>query len=217
MPIGENVSIKSLPDEVNIAEFLTDEELAKIGNDLIDGINADELSRIDWINRYNESIKLATLVFEKKNTPWPNASNVKFPLLNLACLQFHARAYPSLVPGKDLLHCKIVGYDFFGMKVRRAERVKKYMNYQILSEMEDWDEDMDKLLITLPLTGTEFKKTYYNPLLKHNVSKHVFAKDLIVNYWAKSLNTVYRKSEILELTQNDIRERVNKGIFLDVD
>lgn len=216
MPLDKSISIEDAVKSDNIAEMLDEDTLVKIGNEVVDGYDADEQSRGEWLDRYEKSIKLATQVVEAKSYPWPRASNIKYPLMTLACLQFHARAYPALIPSKQIVHISTVGKDFLGIKARRAVRVSSHMNYQILTEMEDWEENMDRLLITLPITGTEFKKTYFDSVLGRNVSKHVFAKDLVVNYWAKSLESAFRKTEIMELTRNELEERVRADVYLPI-
>lgn len=216
MHLDKPISIEEALKSDNIAELLDESTLLSLGNYVVDGYEADEHSRDGWIDRYEKAIKLATQVVEARNYPWPKASNIKYPLMTLACLQFHARAYPALIPSKQIVHVSTIGKDFLGIKARRADRVSSHMNYQILTEMEDWEENMDRLLITLPITGTEFKKTYYDSNIGRNISKHVFAKDLVVNYWAKSLDTAFRKTEIIELTRNELEERVRADTYLSI-
>jgi chaperonin GroES len=222
-PITPGVNPDSLPSvdmllsSVNIADRLDDDVLRKIGNTVVDGFETDESSRSEWMKRYENSLKLATQIVEHKSFPWQGAANIKYPLLTTACIQFSARAYPSLVTGKEIVLARTTGFDPDGRKTAAANRVSRHMSYQVLEEMEEWEEDMDRLLVMLPCTGTEFKKSYYDPIRGRNVSEHVLARELVVNYWAKSLETAVRKTHILYLTPNDIRERVLDGIFLDHD
>ena len=134
-----------------------------------------------------------------------------------AAMQFGARAYPALVSGTRIVKGKTSGFDFDGSKREAAIRVGKHMSYQLIEEMEDWEEEMDKLCVTLPITGCMFKKTYFSPIENRNISELVYPKELVVNYWAKTLETASRKTHVLELTKNDIFERVESGIYLDVD
>lgn len=208
-------SVDMLLSAVNLAENLDDDLLQKLGNYVVEGYDSDEVSRSQWATRYESSLKLATQMVEVKSFPWQGAANIKYPLLTTACIQFSARAYPALVSGKEIVLAKSSGFDPTGKKAAAADRVSKHMSYQVLEEMTEWEEDMDRLLVMLPCTGTEFKKSYYDPLKGRNVSEHVLARDLVVNYWAKSLETAMRKSHVLYLSPNEIRERVLGELYLD--
>ena len=201
----------------NIAEELDKEYLAKIGGDVIDNFNNDVASRSDWERRYEEAMKLAAQVIEEKTYPWPNAANVKFPLLTEAALQFNARAYPALVAGQDIVKARTVGFDPTGSKMDSAIRVSKHMSYQLLEEMEEWEENMDKLLMAVPIVGCMFKKTYFDPMKGRNCSVTVYPKDFVVDYDTASLEDAYRKSHVMHYTANDIQKSVNSGVFLDCD
>ena len=131
-------------------------------------------------------------------------------------MQFAARAYPSLVPADGkIVNFKVVGRDQMGIKAGKADKLAKHMNYQLMKDMKGWEEEMDRLLIMLPVVGCLFKKTYFDPIKKRNVSKLVGPKDLVVNYWATSLDDAYRKTEIIPMTKNELRGKINAGIFLD--
>lgn len=211
------MDINQYIESKNIAEELDAEVLSRIGSAIVDGYTEDLRSREEWERRYEQALKLASQVLEHKSHPWPNASNVKYPLLTTASVQFSARAYPALIPGQDVVRCKITGEDPEGIKASRAYRVGKHMSYQVLEEMEGWEEDMDRLLIMLPITGTEFKKTYFDATLGRNKSEHVLAKDLVVNYYAKSLETAQRKTHVFELSKNEVKERKLKGLYREID
>jgi chaperonin GroES len=209
---------QDLIDEVNIAKKLKEADLIKIGSDVVEGYESDEASRREWKSNLEEWTKMALQIADKKTFPWPNASNIKFPLLSTAAMQFAASAYPTLVPSDGkVVKCRIVGSDPTGEKTQRAIRIGKHMSYQVMEEMEEWDEEMDRLLITLPIAGTVFKKTYYDPEKGRNVSCLVMPKDLVVNYWAKSLEDCERITEIHEYSQRKVEEKVRKGIYRKVD
>lgn len=211
-------SISQLIDQTNIAEHLTDDELNEIGNDAFTGYAYDLDSRSEWEQCLDEWLKLAKQIKEEKSYPWPKASNVKYPLLSTAAMQFAARAYPSLVPSSGkIVYGKVIGKDPKGEKLERATRVSTFMSWQLLEEMEGWEEGMDKLLIMLPVMGTVFKKTYWDPIDETNCSKVILPKDLIVNYWAKSLKRAERISEYIEMSPRKLKERQNAGLFLDID
>ncbi|HPP19055.1 MAG TPA: cell envelope integrity protein TolA, partial [Candidatus Dojkabacteria bacterium] len=152
-----------------------------------------------------------------KTYPWPNAANIKYPLLATAAMQFAARAYPTLVPSDGkIVKCRVIGFDHDGEKTKRAERISKHMSYQVLEEMEDWEEDMDKLLICLPIAGTCFKKTYWNPNKQRNCSILVLPKTLVVNYFCRRLEEAERITEVLTQTKRKVKELQNQGLYLDI-
>ena len=133
-------------------------------------------------------------------------------------MQFNARAYPSLIPSNgDVVKVNVIGKDRDGTKLERAKRIGMFMSYQVLYEMHCWEEDMDKLLMMLPIIGTVFKKTYYNPVIKQNVSELVLPENLVVNYWAKSLESAERVSEIIPLSKRLVKEKMMSKTYLDVE
>jgi len=201
----------------NIAEMMDDVQLTTIGLKVVQEFDMDKESRQDWEYKMDESMKLALQVVEQKSFPWAGASNVKFPLITIAALQFHARAYPALIPSKDIVKCRVNGADPTGEKTARARRVEDHMSYQLLEEDEAWEDQMDKVLITTPIIGCSFKKSYWSPRTKTNVSEMVLAKDLVVDYWTKSLETANRITHILYLSKNDVRERTLRGLYTETD
>mgnify|MGYP003333378041 CR=1 FL=1 len=130
----------------NIAELLDADDLHKIGYDVVHEFETDLMSRSAWEKKTEDAMKLALQVVESKTFPWPNASNVKFPLVTIAALQYHARSYPVLVDGDLPVKCRVLGEDKDGTKRLRADRVQEHMSYQLLEEDEDWESEMDKVL-----------------------------------------------------------------------
>jgi len=216
MNLKDTFNINDLMYEANIANLLCEEDLTTIGVQVVKDFDNDLLSRSSWERRTEASLKLALQVAETKNFPWANASNVKFPLITIAALQYHARSYPVLIDSDLPVKCRVVGDDKDGLRALRSTRVEQHMSYQLLEEDEDWESEMDKVLITQPIIGCAFKKTYYDPVKKHNISENVLAKDLVVNYWTKSLDTAHRVTHVLQMTTNEIYERVARGLWLDV-
>jgi chaperonin GroES len=213
-PLMRLVDLINMP---NIAEELDDSKLAEIGMKVVREYDIDKNSRADWESRMDRAMDLAMQVAEAKSFPWPNAANVKYPLLTTASIQFAARAYPAIVQGADVVRGKVVGRDPDGSKMDRAERIGQHMSYQLLDEMDGWEEDTDKLLHILPIVGCAFRKSYFDPALGRNCSELVSAKHLVVNYAAKSLERAPRITQVFELYPHEVTERMRSGVFLDVE
>lgn len=201
--------------QANLAKGLDEDQRQKIADDVIRMYELDERSREAWLRQNNEWMKLALQVAEDKSFPWEKASNVKYPLLTIAALQFASRAYPALVSSRSIVKGKIFGADPTGELASKANTISQHMSYQLLYEVKGWEEDMDKLCYILPIIGTCFKKIYYDPVNKTNCSELVLPKNLVVNYWAKSLENA-RKTHILYYTPNRIQELINNDFYLDV-
>ena len=195
------------------------EMLDEMGREIVEKYAEDEESRKDWMDRNNEWLKLAMLVRDNKVWPWPKASNIKYPLLATAAMQFSARAYPALVPTDGrIVKSKLVQKDPNDQMWQASDRITKHMSWQVLENIPDWEENMDKLLMTMAVSGICFKKTYYNEVCKHMESELVYPENLCINYWAKTVESAYRKTEILYYTDNDLEEKTNNDEeFLDLD
>ena len=216
---SQDTDVRQLIEETNIALRLDEQKLNEIGNEAKEGFEADLQTMSEWLKATEEYTKLALQIREDKTWPWAKASNVKYPLLSTAAMQFNARAYPSLIPSTgDVVKVQVIGEDLSGEKQNRAKRVSTFMSYQVLNEMPRWEEDMDKLLIILPIVGTAFKKTYYDSVGKVNVSELVLPQNLVVNHWAKSLEDAERVSEILpNMSKRRVKEKQMSKIYLDVE
>lgn len=212
------MKIEKILDSKNLIEDLDEKQLTTIGDEVVTGFDIDVASRKPWEEDIDRWTKLALQISKEKTYPWRGASNVKYPLLATACLQFAARAYPSLVPSDgNVVKFKVIGYDNDGQKAIRAERLSKHMSYQIMFEMDTWEEDMDKLLFSLPIVGTMFKKTYWDSIKQKNCSALIWPKNLVVNYWSKSLEDSERVTEWFELSPRKLKERQLQGLYRDID
>lgn len=212
------IDMRAVIENNNIAKTLDKEKLTTISHQVKKGFEFDLESRREWDQAAKEYTKLALQVKEEKTYPWSGASNVKYPLLSTAAMQFNARAYPSLVPsGGRVVKAMVIGKDPDGEKQKKADRISTYMSYQLMEEMDSWEEDMDKLLIMLPIVGTLFKKTYFDSVQKKNVSKLVLAQNLVVNYWATSLEEAERISEIIHISPRNLKSKQLSDIYRDVD
>ena len=211
------MKIEELLRSPNIAEDMDSEELSSLGFRLMDEINLDLTSRLDWEERNERASKLALQVVEKKTFPWPNASNVKFPLITIAAMQYHSRAYPALISNNEVVKCKVYGKDDDGEMHKRADRISRHMTYQVMEEDEGWEENTDKTLLVQAIAGTAIKKSYFDPVRGHNVSELVLPNDFVVNYYTKSIAESPRVSHRILLSSNDLHERQVRGVFLKVE
>lgn len=204
-------------DHKNIAEELDSNVVGSIGQTVLREFDIDKNSRADWEKQNKSAMDLAMQVLETKNWPWEKAANVKFPLLTTAAIQFQARAYPALVPGRDIAKAVVVGADPDGRKADRADRVGKHLSYQLSEQIENWEEDTDRLLVILPLEGSAFRKTYFDPKQGRNCSQLVRALDFVVNYKAVSLEAAPRATHVFTLYPHEIMERQRAGVYLDFE
>lgn len=209
--------LKKLMESVNIAADLDEDTLNRIGERVVKEAEIDDESRSDWREMMREAMKVARQVKEAKNTPWPNAANIKYPVIATAAIQFAARAYPEFIRGDKVVDGKVIGKDPDEQKKAKAERIGEFMSWQLLDDMSGWDEDTDRMLHVLPITGLVWRKTYYDPINERPCSEFVLPDDVIVNYWTKSLNRCPRITHRQEFYPNEIYERQAAGIWLDVD
>lgn len=197
----------------NLTDRFTESDLVKIGNWVSDGYKQDKQSRQKWETRCEAGMDLAMQIQKEKNFPWPGSSNVAFPLVTIAIMQFHSRAYPALISGPDIVKYEVTGSDPHGDEKGRAERVGMHMSWQLMKQDMTWQTQHNRLLINLATVGTTFKKSYYSGI---NHSDMVSAKDLVMDYYAKSVEDCPRKTHIIPLFRNDIYSRVKRGIFKDI-
>lgn len=211
--------ISLTPDVIkapNLTDRFSDEDLKVIGERCLNRYQRDSKSRERWVQRSEGAIELAMQVQKDKNFPWAGCSNIIFPLVTIAALQFHARAYPVIVSGDKVVKCKTVGPDPQGIGKTRADLISDHMSWQVLEQDESWEEDMDRGLLNVAIVGVGFKKTYYSGEKGHNVSCYVQAKDLVFDYWAKAVESCRTKTHRIPMDRNDIYSAVKAGKFMDV-
>jgi chaperonin GroES len=203
--------------KANLADDLDDDKLGAISSRCMADYEADEQSRKEWMDRSKEAIDLALQVKGVKTFPWKDCANVKYPLLTIAALQFHARAYPSIIRGNQVVKGQVTGEDPSGEKSERAIRVGKHMSYQLLEEMDGWEEEFDQLLICEPILGCMFKKTYFDPNTKKNRSDLIFPQNFCVNNKCKTLTPLSRGTYLFTLYPQEIKERQMQGVYRDIE
>jgi chaperonin GroES len=217
MKLSAKLSLEKIQDSSNLCKSLSEEDLRTIGDEVVKSYEIDKTSRRKWEIKMQDAMELALQLAQPKTYPWPKASNVKFPLLTIASMQFAARAYPALVKAPDLVKFRQQGKDPDGQKASRALRISSHMSYQLLEQDESWEEEQDKAFLALPILGCVFKKSYYDAVLEHNRSRLVLPKSLVVHYFAKSIEEAERKTEVFQLYEREVRERELRGIFKEND
>lgn len=200
----------------NLCDRLTKEDRQKIGDAVFYGYQQDIASRATWARRMEAAMDLAMQIQQSKNFPWPGCSNVIFPLVTIAALQFSARSYSNLIQGNNIVQYRVIGEDPEGALGAVAKRIGTHMSWQVLEEDKSWEEEHDRLLINLGVVGTNFVKSYFSAKKGYNSNELVMARDLVINYWAKSVEDAPRKTHIVPLSRNDVYERVMQDTFFDV-
>ena len=200
----------------NLAEEIDDKALSQLASDLISEYNSDKESRKDWEDTYRNGLDLLGFKYTSTTQPFKGASNVTHPLLSEAVTQFQAQAYKELLPSDGPVKTRIVGVQNEQTE-SQAERVKDFMNYQLMEKMEEYTPEFDQLLFYLPLAGSAFKKIYYDAMLERAVSKFVPAEDLVVPYYATDLKDAPRITHVLKQSENDLLKKMAAGFYKEVD
>lgn len=209
-------TITSFIGVTNLVPLIDAEIVQKIGLEVTRGYDQDKASRAEWEKQMRVAMDLAMQVTSEKSWPWPKAANVKYPLITTAAIQFSARAYPAIVRGADVVKGEVLGPDEDGAKKERAERIGRHMSYQVLEEIEDWDEEEDKLLLQMSIVGCAFRKTYFDTMLGRPCSDLISAKDIVYDH-ATPWKKLRRITHCLNLYKNDVIERIRAGIFEEID
>lgn len=205
--------LENIVDLPNIAGKMDKEDLEALAQDVITSYDHDKQSRREWENITEKALDIIELKHEQKHYPWPNASNVKYPLTSTAVIQFASRQMPTLIRNGRVAEAQVVGFDPDGEKEKRASRVTKHMSFQLLHEMEEWEEDLDKLLHMLAAVGTVFKKTYYDPVKERPVSELCTYDAIIIHNDTKNLEDARRITHRISMHKNDIIERMRLGLY----
>jgi len=212
-PAAMNVQSGQFGD--NLADLLDDNSLNKISSDLIKTYEDCKASRQDWENTYTKGMDLLGFKYEDRAEPFRGASGATHPVLAEAVTQFQSLAYKELLPADGPVRTQIVGLAT-PQKEDQADRVKNFMNYQIMVEMKEYEPEFDQMLFNLPLSGSTFKKIYYDQLLQRCVSKFVPAEDLYVPYTATSLDDTETVIHKIRMSGNDLLKQQLSGFYSDI-
>ena len=180
----------------NIAEALDEGTLGELSSDLRALFDEDQESRSEWENTYTQGLDLLGMQYDDRTEPFEGASGVTHPLISESVTQFQSQSYKELLPSGGPVRTQIIGAET-PEKEAQAARIKEFMNYQITEVMEEFDPDTDQMLFYLPLSGSTFKKVYYDPTKQRAVSKFIPAQDLVVPYSASDVQTAPRVTHVL--------------------
>jgi hypothetical protein len=200
----------------NLAELIDDNELDPLASELYDQYTDYKESRSDWEETYRNGLSLLGFKYEARTEPFRGAAAVTHPVLAEAVTQFQAQAYKELLPSDGPVRSQILGA-ITPEKQDQANRVKDFMNYQIMDQMKEYEPEFDQMLFYLPLSGSTFKKVYYDDLLGRAVSKFIPADDLIVPYSATSLDDAEAIVHVISISENDLRKQQVAGFYSDVE
>jgi len=233
---AENMDIEITPDEdggmtvdfdpqdqrgdsddfyTNLAEEMPERELGRIAGELLGEFDANKAGRQEWEDAYANGLELLGFNYEERTQPFRGASGVTHPLLAEAATQFQAQAFNELLPASGPVRTAIMGSET-REKQQQSQRVRHFMNFYIMNEMEDYTPDMDQMLFYLPLAGSTFKKVYYDETRGRAVSKFIPAENLIVPYETSDLDTCPNITQVLRMSLNDLRKKQVAGFYLDI-
>jgi len=213
---GAEVVTEEYDHNANLAEVLDEDILGEISSELRGRFEEDQDSRSEWEEAYTKGLDLLGVRYEERTQPFQGASGVTHPIIAESVTQFQAQAYKELLPAGGPVRTQVIGAKTPEIEAQ-AQRVKDYLNYLVMEEMEEFDPDTDQMLFYLPLVGSTFKKVYYDETKQRPVSRFVHAEDLVVPYSASDLASASRITHVLRMDENQVRKLQVAGIYRDVE
>ena len=198
--------------DANLVDFLDDAIIGELSSEILAEFDECDSSRSEWEQTYKEGLELLGFKYENRSEPFQGASGATHPVLAEAVTQFQALAYKELLPADGPVRTQVMGLES-SEKVAQAARVKDFMNYQLMVNMKEYEPEFDQMLFNLPLSGSTFKKVYYDAILQRSVSKFVPAEDLYVPYTATSLDDTETIIHRVKMTHNDLVQHQLAGIY----
>jgi hypothetical protein len=216
---GEEEVVEERPQDdfnANLAEDMDERTLGSMASDLIAEYKKDKNSRKEWEEAYIKGLELLGTKYQEVTKPFKGASGVTHPLLAESVTQFQAQAYKELIPSDGPVRTQVVGLQTPQIEAQ-ADRVKEYMNFLLMEEMEEYTTDMDQMLFYLPLSGSTFKKIYYDAMIGRPCSKFIPAEDLVVPYYASDLKDCERITHVIKMTENEVNKKMAGGFYRDIE
>jgi hypothetical protein len=200
----------------NLADFMDDDILMELGNELVSAYNGDKDSRVDWEETYTKGLDQLGLKIEERTQPWAGACGVFHPMLSEAVIRFQSQSITEMFPAQGPVRTKIVG-KITDEKTKQAQRVQDYLNYLLTHQMSEYRTETEKMLFSLPLAGSAFRKVYFDPSLDRPSSIFVPAEDVVVNYGASDLETCERATHVMRKSSNAVRKMQVNGFYRDIE
>ena len=213
---GMEVETEVYDHNANLADVLDEQTLGELSSDLIAQYEEDNDSRSEWEEGYVKGLDLLGIKYEERTQPFAGASGVTHPLIAESVTQFQAQCYKELLPAGGPVKTQIIGLKDQARE-EQATRVKDFMNYQITEVMEEFDTDTDQMLFYLPLSGSTFKKVYYDPLKQRAVAMFIPAEDMVIPYSATDIATSSRVTHVLRMDENQVRKMQVAGEYRDIE
>jgi len=200
----------------NLAEVIDEKDLGRLGSELYQDTQSYKDSRADWEKAYTQGLDLLGFKYESRTEPFQGASSATHPVLAEAVTQFQALAYKELLPAEGPVRTQVIGLDTPEIQ-DQADRVSEFMNYQIMDVMKEYEPEFDQMLFYLPLSGSTFKKVYYDDTLGRAVSKFIQAQDIIVPYTANSIDDAESVVHVIKISENELRKQQVSGFYRDIE
>lgn len=216
LEVGKQITLLEAMQSTNLVPELAEQDVNRIGQEAITEYAIDLASLKDFHQRFDQSMAWAMQETVEKTFPWPRASNVIYPLLTEAAIQFQARSYPAIIDGNAVVKPRVLGPDPDGAKRQRGDRVAAFMNWQFLYDIPGWEDDTDRLLLQLPIVGCVMRKTWLDPIRNQVNSETISAKDFIVHYNTTSLDKAPRYTHRLRYYPHEIESFIRSGTWSNI-
>ena len=200
----------------NLADTLSEDDIMEMASELAGDIEQDKSSRKDWERAYTEGIKLLGLQYEERTEPWNGASGVFHPMITEAVVRFQSETITETFPAQGPVRTKILGKET-PEKKEASIRVEEDMNYELTEVMREFRPEHERMLWSLPATGSAFKKVYYDPNIGRQISIFVPAEDILLPYGTSDLDTCYRLTHVMRKTKNEIVKLQQAGFYRDIE
>jgi len=213
---GGSESGEDVPFDANLVEHMEEDDLSRLASDLVGAYESDRMSRKDWEETYIKGLNNLGLKMEERTSPWEGACGVTHPILSEAVIRFQSQAISEIFPSGGPVRTKIVG-KADTEKVKQAHRIENYLNYLVTEVMEEYRPETEKMLFSLPLAGSAFRKVYWDDTLGRPCAMFVPSEDVVVSYGAPSLERADRITHVMKRSQNDVRKMQFSGFYSDIE